>query len=69
MSQVSECRKAVKAEFPELKFKIRLERFTDLARDNRHFLVSPEWGMFIGNQETYERVKQIADPFGVITMW
>jgi len=69
MSLQSELRKAIKAKYPELKFKIRTVDFTDLARDSKVFVESDAWGMTKPNVELYEGVKEIADQFGAIASW
>ena len=62
-------RKAIKAQFPDLKFKIKTVSFSDLARGSAVFVESPEWGMTVGNYETYQAVKTIADTYGAIVSW
>lgn len=69
MSVQSELRKAIKAQFPDLQFKVRTVDFTDLARDSKVFVESNEWGMTKGNNELYQAVKAIADKFNAIVSW
>ncbi len=69
MSTQSELRKAIKAQFPNLKFTIKTVSFSDLARGERTFVESMEWGMTKGNHETFEAVKAIAQPFNAIVSW
>lgn len=69
MSVQSELRKAIKAQFPNLQFKIRTVDFTDLARDSKVFVESNEWGMTKGNNELYQAVKTIADKYNAIASW
>ena len=69
MSNTSELRKAIKAQFPDLEFKVKTVDFTDLARDSKVFVESNAWGMTKGNRELYQAVKTIADKHGAIVSW
>ena len=69
MSKVSQLRKAIKNQFPDLKFKVRTVDFTDLARDSKIFVESDAWGMVVGNSELYHQVEEIAKEFGAIVSW
>jgi len=62
-------RGAIKAQYPDLKFKIRTVSFSDLARGDKTFVESDEWGMTKGNHELYQGVKAIADRYGAIVSW
>jgi len=66
---VYQIRKAIKAQFPNLKFKVRTVDFTDLARDSKIFIESDAWGMIKGNNELYEQVKAIAKQYDAIVSW
>jgi hypothetical protein len=65
----NELRKAIKAQYPDLKFKIRTIDFTDLARDSKVFVESEEWGMTVGNQITFRGVQEIAERYNAIVSW
>ena len=69
MSTTSDLRKVIKAQFPNLQFKVKTVDFTDLARDSKVFVESSEWGMTKGNNELYQAVKAIADKFNAIVSW
>jgi hypothetical protein len=66
MSQISDLRKAIKAQFPDLQFTIKTVSFSDLARADRVFVKSNAWGMCIGNQELYHAVEAIAKQYNAI---
>jgi len=57
--EMAAVRKAVKAEFPDLKFTIRKTDFTDLLRDHAYFLHSDEWHYMSGCRVSFERTKEI----------
>ena len=65
----SELRKAIKAQFPDLDFKVKTIDFTDLARDSKVFVESNAWGMTKGNSDLYKAVKAIADKYNAIVSW
>jgi len=69
MSKVSQLRKAIKNQLPDLKFKVRTVDFTDLARDSKIFVESDAWGMVVGNSKLYHQVEEIAKEFGAIVSW
>jgi len=69
MSKVSQLRKAIKNQFPDLKFKVRTVSFADLARDSKIFVESDAWGMTKGNSELYHQVEKIAKEFDAIVSW
>jgi len=69
MAIVNDLRKAIKAEFPNLNFKVRTVDFTDLARDSKVFVESNEWGMTKNNYELFQKVEEIADKYNAITSW
>ncbi len=71
MSVPATVRKAVKAQHPDLKFKIRKVGFADLARGESYFLESDAWGMCEGNQETFDNVEAIVASLDVpvIVSW
>jgi hypothetical protein len=65
-----EVRRVIKAELPNLKFKVITIDFEDLARCSRLFVSSDEWGMTKGNHETFQKVKRICKSFGnVVVSW
>jgi hypothetical protein len=49
-------RKEIKAQFPNLQFKLKTVSFMDLARDSKVFVECNDYG----NPETYQAVKAIA---------
>ena len=70
MSTPAKVRKAIKAAFPNLAFRVRKVGFSDLARGEAYFVESPEWGMTKGNQDTFQKVKEVCKEFpGVIVSW
>jgi hypothetical protein len=54
-SKISEVRRAVKKEFPNLRFNIREVGFSDLARGSRYFFSASNWD----SPETFKRVEEI----------
>lgn len=69
-AKAHEVRKAIKAEFPDLKFKVKTVDFTDLARCSRLFVESDEWGMTKGGPELFKKVTEICNQFSnVIVSW
>jgi len=69
MNTQSDLRKAIKTQFPNLKFTIKLVSFVDLARDSRLFVTSNDWGMTKGNHDLYQAVNLIAKDYGAIVSW
>lgn len=69
MSTQTDIRRAIKAQFPDLQFKVKTVDFTDLARESKIFVESNAWGMTKGNQELYQAVKIITDNYNAITSW
>ena len=66
MTNITDLRKAIKAQFPDLQFKIRTVSFSDLARGDKVFVESSAWGMCKGNHELYQAVKAIATQYSAI---
>lgn len=62
-------RKAIKAKYPGLQFKVRTISFSGFGYGSKVFVESEEWGMVKGNQETFAGVKAIAEQFGAIASW
>ena len=69
MATAHEVRKAVKAAFPDLTFKVKTIDFTDLARDKAVFVSSDAWGMTKDNHKVFQAVQAVACPLGAIVEW
>ena len=69
MSTISDLRKSIKQELPELQFKIKTVSFIDLARDSKVFILSDAWGMTKGNHELFNKVDAIAKKYNAIASW
>ena len=57
----SKIRSIIKSRFPDLVFTLRTVSFSDLARTNKIFLESKQWGMCKGNTDTYQAVKAFCE--------
>ena len=55
-------RKEIKAQFPNLQFKLKTVSFEDLARDSNVFVECDNYG----NPETYQAVKAIAKKYNAL---
>ena len=69
MTNKSELRNAIKAQYPDLEFKVKTVDFIDLARGSKVFVESSAWGMTKDNHELYQAVKAIADRYNAIVSW
>ena len=68
--EITAVRKKIKNEFPNLKFKIRRVSFSDLARDEKYFLESDEWGMTkVGSHNLFSRIEELVKGTGIIVSW
>jgi len=63
MPSVRKIRSIIKKEFPDLTFILRTISFSDLARDEKVFLESTQWGMCQGNSELFREVKSFCKQF------
>ncbi len=68
---INKVRQVVKNAFPGLHFKIRKVSFLDLARGDKYFLESGCWGMIKGNQDLFNKVKEVVASitFDIIVSW
>ena len=69
MTDVRALRKAIKAKYPSLRFIVKTVDFSDLARAEKVFVESPDWGMAKGNRETFEGVTEIARQYDALVSW
>ena len=69
MTDIPNLRKAIKAEYPDLQFKIKTIDFSDLARCSAVYVESSAWGATKGGQEIYQKIKSIAKQYGALVSW
>lgn len=62
MLGIRKIRNIIKKEFPDLVFTMTTVSFHDLARDEKIFLESKEWGMHGGHCE-FQEVKSFCEQF------
>ena len=68
--EIAVVRRKIKAEFPNLKFKIRKVSFSGFGYGESYFLDSDEWGMTkVGSHNLFNRIEELVKGTGIIVSW